>query len=194
MHEYNLILTLTGGLSAALFLGYLTQRIGLSPIVGYLIAGTLVGPNTPGFVADTSLAEQLAEVGVILLMFGVGLQFHLDELLAVRRVAIPGAVLQSGVATLLGAAAAHAVGWNWSAGLVFGMALAVASTVVLVRVLSDNNDLHTQAGHVAVGWLVVEDLFTVLALVLLPALFGERAGATSPWSALAVAGLKVGAL
>src|SRR5215475_13594597 len=121
MHSVDLILTLTGGLSAALVLGYITQRIGLSPIVGYLLAGTIVGPHTPGFVADRALAEQLAEIGVILLMFGVGLQFHVEELLAVRRVAVPGAIAQSGVATLLGMALARAFGWDWSAGLVFGM-------------------------------------------------------------------------
>src|SRR5581483_3349210 len=115
----------------------------------YLVAGILVGPYTPGFVADTAAAEQLAEVGVILLMFGVGLQFHIEELLAVKWIAIPGAVAQSAVATVLGA---HAVGWSWSAGIVFGIALAVASTVVLVRVLSDHNALHSPAGHIAVGW------------------------------------------
>ncbi|MCC6992747.1 MAG: cation:proton antiporter, partial [Acidobacteria bacterium] len=194
MHSYDLILTLAGGLSAALVLGYITQRLGLSPIVGYLLAGTLVGPHTPGFVADASLAEQLAEVGVILLMFGVGLQFHVEELLAVRRVAIPGAVAQSAVATALGAVLAHAFGWDWSAGLIFGMALAVASTVVLVRVLSDNNDLHTQAGHIAVGWLVVEDLFTVIALVLLPALFGPATSDTPLWATIGLTALKVTAL
>ncbi len=193
MHSYDLILTLTGGLGAALVLGYLTQRAGLSPIVGYLLAGTLVGPHTPGFVANPALAEQLAEIGVVLLMFGVGLQFHVEELLAVRRVAVPGAVAQSAVATVLGALLARALGWDWSAGLIFGMALAVASTVVLVRVLSDNNDLHTQAGHVAVGWLVVEDLFTVFALVLLPALFGPATG-SSPWFALGTTALKIIAL
>src|SRR5215831_16876428 len=112
MHSLDLILTLTGGFAAALVFGYLTQRVGLSPIVGYLLAGVAVGPNTPGFIADTNLAEQLAEVGVILLMFGVGLQFHVDELLAVRRVAIPGAVAQSAVATALGAVLAHAAGWS----------------------------------------------------------------------------------
>jgi K+:H+ antiporter len=194
MHGYSLILTLTGGLGAALVLGYLTQRLGLSPIVGYLLAGTLVGPHTPGFVADATLAGELAEVGVILLMFGVGLQFHIEELLAVRRVAIPGAVAQSIVATILGATLARSLGWDWSAALIFGMALAVASTVVLARVLSDNNDLHTQAGHIAVGWLVVEDLFTVVALVLLPALFGPAAGDTSIVAALGVTALKVTAL
>src|SRR5262245_13799910 len=124
MHEnLGLVLTLTGGLAAALALGYATQRMGLSPIVGYLLAGIVVGPNTPGFVADRHLAEQLAEVGVILLMFGVGLHFHVEELLAVRNVAVPGAVVQSVAATLLGAAAAYAFGWGWSAGLVYGMAL-----------------------------------------------------------------------
>jgi CPA2 family monovalent cation:H+ antiporter-2 len=194
MHAYDLILTLTGGLSAALVLGYLTHRLGLSPIVGYLLAGTLVGPHTPGFVADITLAEQLAEIGVILLMFGVGLQFHVEELLAVRRVAVPGAIAQSVVATLLGVLLARSVGWDWSAGLIFGMALAVASTVVLVRVLADNNDLHTPSGHVAVGWLVVEDLFTVLALVLLPALFDPAASDSPLWMALALTAVKVSAL
>ena len=197
MHAYDLILTLTGGLAAALVLGYVTQRLGLSPIVGYLLAGTLVGPHTPGFVADASLAEQLAEIGVILLMFGVGLQFHLEELLAVRGVAIPGAVAQSAVATALGTLLAIALGWSPSAGLIFGMALAVASTVVLIRVLADNNDLHTQAGHIAVGWLVVEDLLTVITLVLLPALFGTgTAGAadTPLPLAIGITALKVTAL
>jgi CPA2 family monovalent cation:H+ antiporter-2 len=194
MHDYDLILTLTGGLSAALILGYLTQRLGLSPIAGYLIAGTLVGPHTPGFVADAALAEQLAEIGVILLMFGVGLQFHVEELLAVRRVAIPGAVAQTAVATGLGALVARGAGWDWSAGIVFGLALGVASTVVLIRVLADHNDLHTRGGHIAVGWLVVEDLFTVLALVLLPALLGGRDGGTPVWQAVAITAVKVSAL
>jgi monovalent cation:H+ antiporter-2, CPA2 family len=194
MHEYTLILTLTGGLGAALILGYVTHRLGLSPIVGYLLAGILVGPHTPGFVADMPLAEELAEIGVILLMFGVGLQFHIEELLAVRRVAIPGAVAQSAVATVLGALLAHASGWSWSAGVIFGLALAVASTVVLVRILSDNNVLHTQAGHIAVGWLVVEDLFTVAALVVLPALLGTRESETPLWVDLALTGVKVTAL
>jgi CPA2 family monovalent cation:H+ antiporter-2 len=131
MHSFDLILTLTGGLAAALVFGYLTQRLGLSPIVGYLLAGVAVGPNTPGFVANTHLAEQLAEVGVILLMFGVGLQFHLEELLTVRRVAVPGAVAQSVVATVLGAMLVQMFGWSTPSGIVFGIALSVASTVVL---------------------------------------------------------------
>src|SRR3954471_9635133 len=129
MHtNIDLILTLTGGLAAALVLGYVTHRLGVSPIVGYLLAGGAVGPNTPGFVADRHLAEQLAEVGVILLMFGVGLQFHFKELLAVRRVAVPGAVVQTLAATLLGTLVGVSFGWSWSAGIVFGMAISVAST------------------------------------------------------------------
>lgn len=171
MHDLDLILTLTGGLAAALVCGYITQRIGLSPIVGYLLAGVVLSPHTPGIVADPRMAMQMAEIGVILLMFGVGLHFHLSDLLAVRRVAIPGAIVQSLVATALGMFVAMSFGWPWAAGLVFGLAISVASTVVLLRVLSDNNDLHTPAGHIAVGWLVVEDLFTVLVLVLLPVTF-----------------------
>ncbi len=190
MHDFNLVLTLTGGLVAAFIGGCITQRLRLSPIVGYLVAGILVGPYTPGFVADRGLAEQLAEIGVILLMFGVGLQFHVEELLAVRRVAIPGAVVQSLVATALGAGVAHMAGWDLAAGLVFGIALSVASTVVLVRVLSDYGQLHTPTGHIAVGWLVVEDLFTVLVLVLMSATVGQTESA-SPLIAVAVAILKV---
>ena len=175
MHGYDLIATIAGGFTAAMVFGYITQRIGLSPLVGYLFAGLLVGPHTPGFVADAGLAEQLAEIGVILLMFGVGLQFHFDELLAVKGVAVPGAIAQSAVATALGAIVAHGFGWSWPGAIVFGLALSVASTVVLVRVLSDNRDLHTPSGHIAVGWLVVEDLFTVIVLVVLPAVFGPKA-------------------
>ena len=177
MHELDLILTLAGGLTAALIFGYLTHRVGLSPIVGYLLAGTLVGPHTPGFVANAGIAEQLADLGVILLMFGVGLKFHVEELVAVRRVAIPGALIASGLAAALGFAIAHGTGWTPSASLIFGMALSVASTVVLVRVLTDNRALHTHAGHIAVGWLVVEDLLIVVALVLLPVFVGPATSA-----------------
>lgn len=191
MHNLDLILTLTTGLTIALVMGFITHRLGLSPIVGYLLAGIVVGPDTPGFVADQSIAEQLAEVGVILLMFGVGLEFHLKELLAVRKVAIPGAVVQCLVATALGAALTIAFGWEWHAGLIFGLAISVASTVVLLRVLSDNRDLHTPTGHIAVGWLVVEDLFTVLVLVLLPALFGGGEESGPLWLTLAIAVVKV---
>jgi monovalent cation:H+ antiporter-2, CPA2 family len=175
VHDIDLILLLAAGFGVALIFGYITHRLHLSPIVGYLLAGMLIGPQTPGFQADARMAEQLAEVGVILLMFGVGLHFDLKDLLAVRRVAVPGAVLQSAFATLLGALAATALGWSWAAGLVFGLCLSVASTVVLVRVLSDHNTLHTHAGHIAVGWLVVEDIFTIVVLVLLPAMFGPAA-------------------
>lgn len=191
----GLILTLTGGLGAALAFGYITHRLGLSAIAGYLLAGVAVGPNTPGFVADRHLAEQLAEVGVILLMFGVGLQFHFKELLAVRRVAVPGAIVQSLAATALGALVGHAFGWDWSAGVVYGMAMSVASTVVLVRVLMDFGVLHTPTGHIAVGWLVVEDLFTVVVLVLLPALFGGKADQAGGLPlALALTAVKIGVL
>jgi CPA2 family monovalent cation:H+ antiporter-2 len=193
MHNIDLILTLTGGLAAALMCGYVTQRLGLSPIVGYLLAGVVLSPHTPGFVANLEMANQMAEIGVILLMFGVGLHFHLSDLLAVRHVAIPGAIGQSLVATLLGMAVAMWFGWQWSAGLVFGLAISVASTVVLLRVLVDNNDLHTPAGHIAVGWLVVEDLFTVLVLVLLPVAFSAQAAGAAEMS-LALAGslVKIG--
>jgi len=195
MHHLDLILTLTGGLAAALVCGYLTHRLGLSPIVGYLLGGIVVGPYTPGFVANRALAEQMAEVGVILLMFGVGLQFHLKELLAVRRVALPGAIVQSALATVLGVVVARAFGWSWAAGIVFGLALSVASTVVLMRVLTDNSDLHTPTGHIAVGWLVVEDLFTVLVLVLLPTLVGgEKPGLSHVPLALGLGMLKVATL
>jgi CPA2 family monovalent cation:H+ antiporter-2 len=194
MHSLDLILTLVGGLGTALIFGYFTQRLRLSPIVGYLVGGIVIGPHTPGFVADAAIAEQLAEIGVILLMFGVGLQFHLEELLAVRRVAIPGAIAQSLAATVLGATVAHAFGWSWPAGIVFGLSLAVASTVVLIRVLSDNNALHTPTGHIAVGWLVVEDLFTVVVLVVLPVLARGSADASGLWVALGLTVVKVAGL
>ena len=193
MHELDLILTLTGGFIAALALGFLTHRLGLSPIVGYLLAGIVVSPNTPGFVADKGLADQLAEIGVILLMFGVGLQFHFKELLAVKRIAIPGAVVQSLVATVLGALVLRLFGWSWAAGIVFGLALSVASTVVLTRVLVDNHDLHTPTGHIAIGWLVMEDIFTVFVLVLLPAIFAPGTELSGAGIALAagVASVKI---
>jgi CPA2 family monovalent cation:H+ antiporter-2 len=195
MHHVDLIFTLTLALTAALALGYITQRLGLSPIVGYLMAGILLSPHTPGFVADQALAEQLAEIGVILLMFGVGLHFHLEELLSVRRIAIPGAVAQSVLATALGLVVAIVFGWTWQSGLVFGLAISVASTVVLIRVLSDNRDLHTPSGRIAVGWLIVEDIFTVMVLVVLPELFGDReAGPARVPLALGLATVKIGVL
>jgi K+:H+ antiporter len=130
MTDAAIVLTLAGSLGAALIFGYITQRLGLSPIVGYLIAGLAIGPNTPGLVADTHIAEQFAEVGVILLMFGVGLQFHLEELLAVRRIAIPGALAQGAVATVLGALTARGFGWSWTAAVVFGLALSIAGSCI----------------------------------------------------------------
>ena len=171
MHESAFIVTLTGSLAAALVLGFITQRLGLSPIVGYLLAGLLVGPYTPGFVADRALANEFAEIGVILLMFGVGLHVHLKDLLVVRNIAVTGALCQSAFATMCGALAGRTFGWPWNASLVFGLALSVASTVMLTRVLVDNQELHTQTGRIAIGWLVVEDIFTVIVLVLLPSLF-----------------------
>jgi CPA2 family monovalent cation:H+ antiporter-2 len=194
MHGADLILMLAAGLGAALILGYLTQRLGLSPIVGYLIAGVLVGPHTPGFAANAAMAEQLADVGVILIMFGVGLQFHLEELLAVRRIAIPGAVIGMVAATALGTAVGRVFGWPWAAAVVFGLTLSVTSTVVLVRVLSDARKLHTPIGHIALGWLVMEDELTVVTLVLLPTFVTGRLTVGSVAIDLGIAVLKVGAL
>jgi CPA2 family monovalent cation:H+ antiporter-2 len=179
MHDLGLIVTLATALLAALVLGYATLRLGVSPILGYLLAGIAVGPHTPGFVADARLASQLAEIGVVLLMFGVGLHFHPKDLLAVKGVAIPGALGQSLVATGLGAALALAFGWTLGAGLVLGVAVSVASTVVLIRGLSESGRLDEPAGHVAVGWLVAEDVFTIVVLVLLPAFAGGTGGGSA---------------
>ncbi len=192
MHNIELIVTLTGVAGSGIVAGYVTQRLGLSPIVGYLLAGVAVGDNTPFFVADHELASQLAEVGVVLLMFGVGLHFHFKELLAVRKIAVPGAIGQIVAATALGAVAARLFGSSWETGVVFGLAISVASTVVLTRVLADNHDLHTPVGHIAVGWLVVEDLFTVVVLVVMPVLFGGRPAAAGQLAlALAAAAFKI---
>jgi CPA2 family monovalent cation:H+ antiporter-2 len=178
-HDLPLITTIAVSFTAAWILGILTQKIGLSPIVGYLLAGVVVGPHTPGFVGDLKLAQQLAELGVILLMFGVGLHFHLKDLLAVKGVAIPGAIGQSLVATLLAVLVAISFGERPISGLVIGMAMSVASTVVLIRVLTDNRLLDSTAGHVAVGWLIVEDVFTVILLVIIPVLGASSSGAAT---------------
>lgn len=178
MHAYHLLEILAIGFGLALVFGYIARRIGLSPIVGYLAAGFLIGPNMPGFVADRELTNNLAEVGIILLMFGVGLHFHMEDLLKVKGVAIPGAILQSLSATLCGIAAAMALGYSFVEGLFLGLGLSVASTVVLLRVLTDSGKLQTIHGTVAVGWLVVEDIFTVLMLVLLPAVGPALASGT----------------
>lgn len=167
-HDISLISILCVGFVLAFVLGLAAQRLRMSPIVGYLLAGIIAGPFTPGFVADQELAPQIAELGVILLMFGVGLHFSLRELMSVRAIALPGAVVQIGVATAMGWGLARLLGWSHAAGLVFGLALSVASTVVLLRALEERRLLDTGRGHIAVGWLIVEDLAMVLTLVLLP--------------------------
>jgi K+:H+ antiporter len=190
MHDLSVIVTLAGALAVALVFGAITQRLGLSTLVGYMLAGVVVGPYTPGFVADARLASQMAEIGVILLMFGVGMHFHPQELLRVWRIAVPGAIAQSAVAGVAGWWLARGFGWSHAAGVVFGMALAVASTVVLMRMLLERDRVSTHEGHVAVGWLIVEDLFTVGALVLLPALAaGETVSFASLGGALGKAAL-----
>jgi CPA2 family monovalent cation:H+ antiporter-2 len=174
-HDVSLISTVAIGLSFAFVGGLLAVRVGLPPLVGYLLAGIVVGPFTPGFVADQKLAPQIAEIGVVLLMFGVGMHFSVGDLWAVRRIAIPGAIGQIAVATALGAGVSRFWGWELDDGLMFGLALSVASTVVLLRALEDRGLVNSADGRIAIGWLVVEDLVMVLALVLLPALAGSLA-------------------
>lgn len=169
-HSLPLISTLVGSLAMAYVFGMLAYRLKVSPMVGYLLAGVLVGPFTPGYVADGHIAPELAEIGVILLMFGVGLHFSIKDLLAVKMIAVPGAIVQILIATLLGAGLALLFGWNWLAALIFGLSLSVASTVVLLRALETSNRTDSHEGKIAVGWLIVEDLVMVLALVLLPLL------------------------
>ena len=176
MHHTSLIATIVAGLGLAFVFGAIANRLKLPVLVGYLLAGVLVGPFTPGYVADQQLAPQLAEIGVILLMFGVGLHFSLKDLLSVRTIAIPGAIVQIGAATVMGLGLALALGWTIGAGVVFGLALSVASTVVLLRALQERRLIETGRGKIAVGWLIVEDLAMVLALVLLPALSGVLGG------------------
>ena len=171
-YDMPLVTTIAGAFFCAWVLGSLAQRLGISPIVGYLLAGVVVGPHTPGFVADAALAAQLAEIGVVLLMFGVGLQFHLKDLLAMKGVAVPGAVIHTVFATLVGVAAALAFGWTPGAALVLGLALSIASTVVLVRALEESQLLQSVPGQIAVGWLIVEDVLAVIALVMIPLLAG----------------------
>lgn len=176
MHHTPLLTTLAVGFVLAFVLGALANRLRISPLVGYLLAGVLAGPFTPGYVADQALSVEIAELGVILLMFGVGLHFSLKDLLSVKAIAIPGAVVQIGVATLLGLGLAWMMGWNFGGGLVFGLALSVASTVVLLRALEQRQLIDTKRGRIAIGWLIVEDLAMVLTLVLLPALAGSLGG------------------
>ncbi|KWA43164.1 sodium:proton antiporter [Burkholderia multivorans] len=201
-HDVSLIALLAAGFGLAMIFGYLASLLKMPPLVGYLLAGIVIGPGTPGFVGDLSLAQQLAEVGVMLLMFGVGLHFSLGDLLAVRKIALPGAIVQITVATLLGGGLALAWGWSIGAALVFGLALSVASTVVLLRALEGRGLVETVNGRIAVGWLVVEDLVMVLVLVLLPPVAGllggsppggEHAPGGGVWSTLGVTMLKVAA-
>ena len=202
-HDVSLISTIAVAFGLALILGFAAARLRMPPLVGYLVAGVLIGPGTPGFVADMQMASQLAEIGVMLLMFGVGLHFSVADLLAVRRIAIPGALVQIAVAVAMGAGLAH--GWGWAPGgaLVFGLCLSVASTVVLLKALESRGLLETANGRIAIGWLVVEDLVMVLVLVLLPvfaSLLQASSGAasatttaTSLWSTVAWTLAKVGA-
>lgn len=197
-HSVSLINTVAAGLGLALILGFLAARLRLPALVGYLIAGVIIGPFTPGFVADAGIAAQLAEIGVMLLMFGVGLHFSLDDLLAVRKIALPGALVQMAVATLLGGALATWWGWSLGGALVFGLALSVASTVVLLRALESLGLLDSFTGRIAVGWLVVEDLAMVLVLVLLPPLGAVLGSGAAPadaaplWQTLGLTLLQVG--
>jgi CPA2 family monovalent cation:H+ antiporter-2 len=190
-HETALLATIAAGLGLALILGYLATRLRLPPLVGYLAAGIVVGPFTPGYVADTGLASQLAEVGVILLMFGVGLHFSVDDLLAVRRVALPGALVRIAVITAIGAAASRLWGWPLGQSLVFGLSLSVASTVVVLRTFEERDILTSTEGRLAVGWLIVEDVAMVLVLVLLPALAGLLGGASAAGGASVVQSLVI---
>lgn len=179
-HSASLITTIAVGFSVALVLGFIAERIKVPALVGYLVAGVLIGPATPGFVADVQIAKQLSEIGIMLLMFGVGLHFSPEDLLAVRRIAVPGAVVQMGAVTLLGMTLSWWWGWSWGGMLIFGVALACASTVVLLKSLEARDLLDTMNGRIAVGWLVVQDLVTVMVLVLVPPLAGVLGGSVAP--------------
>jgi CPA2 family monovalent cation:H+ antiporter-2 len=196
-HNVSLITTLAAGLGLALVLGFIAVRLRLPALVGYLAAGIAIGPASPGFVADVDIAAQLAEIGVMLLMFGIGLQFSLDDLMAVRRIAVPGALVQMTVATALGAGLATSWGWDRGAALVFGLCLSVASTVVMLKALESQGRIESLNGRIAVGWLLVEDLAMVLVLVLLPVLAPMLKGAEdttgSLWPALGRTLLEVAA-
>src|SRR5919112_3498211 len=192
-HHTPLISMIVVGLVLAFVFGALAHRLRISPLVGYLLAGVLVGPYTPGYVADQSLANQLAEIGVILLMFGVGLHFSLKDLLSVKAIAIPGAAVQIASATLLGMGLAWWMGWSLGGGIVFGLALSVASTVVLLRALQERRLVETERGHIAVGWLIVEDLAMVLTLVLLPAFANATSSASADLESIVISlGLTLG--
>ncbi len=192
MHDLSVLMTFSGGLAGALIFGYIAHRLKVSPIVGYLLAGIVLGPFTPGYVADHSVAERFAEIGVILLLFAIGLRFHLQEMLAVWRVAVPGALIQSTISTLGLALLLRLFGWDWISGIILGMSISVASTVVMARVLNEWHDLHSQIGYIAIGWTVVEDILTVMMLLLLPIVFGSpESGQHSIGSVLGLAALKI---
>ncbi len=196
-HNVTLISTIAAGFGLALIFGFIAERFKLSALVGYLVAGMVIGPATPGFVADAHIASQLSEIGVMLLMFGVGLHFSVDDLMSVKRIAIPGAIVQMSIATLLGMYVANAWGWTFGEGLVFGLALSCASTVVLLRALESRNLMQSINAKITIGWLVVEDLLTVLVLVLLPPLASLLSGTavdggtTSIWQTLGLTLLQV---
>lgn len=175
-HNISLITTIASAFGLALIFGFIAERIKLPALVGYLMAGIMIGPATPGFVADIGIASQLSEIGVMLLMFGVGLHFSVNDLLAVKRIAVPGAVVQMTLATVLGAALAYSWGWTFGEGLIFGLSLSCASTVVLLKALEARGILDSMNGKIAIGWLVVEDLATVMVLVLMPPLAGVLGG------------------
>lgn len=183
-HNTPLISTVVVGLVLAFVLGAIAQRIRISPLVGYLLAGVVMGPFTPGYVADQNIANELAEIGIILLMFGVGLHFSLKDLLSVRAIAVPGAVVQITAATVMGLGLGWTLGWSVGKGIMFGLALSTASTVVLLRALQERRLIETERGRIAVGWLIVEDIAMVLTLVLLPALAGLLNGEAADGMAL----------
>jgi len=182
-HNIELITTIAAGFGLALIFGFIAERLKTPALVGYLLAGIAIGPATPGFVADIGIASQLSEIGIMLLMFGVGLHFSLNDLLAVKRIALPGAIVQMAVATILGMALADSWGWSLGAGLVLGLSLSCASTVVLLKALESRGLLETMNGQIAVGWLIVEDLVTVLILVLLPSFATMLGGSNGTGSA-----------
>lgn len=185
-YKFGLIVTLTIGFTLAILLGYFSHRAKLSPILGYLLAGYAIGPFSPGFVANLEIAEQLAEIGVVLMMFGVGLHFRWEDLISVRNIAIPGAIGQTLVSALVGAGLVYSMGWTIHSGIILGLAIGVASTMVLVRVLTDNHLLKTREGHIAIGWLIVEDILTVFVLLLIPTLAAFSHG--GELSAFSIAG------
>ncbi len=196
-HNLSLITTIAAAFALSLIFGLIAEKLKLPALIGYLFAGILIGPATPGFVADVEIASQLSEIGVMLLMFGVGLHFSVQDLMSVKRIALPGAIAQMTLATLLGMLVAHYWGWNMGHGLVFGLSLSCASTVVLLKALESRRILESMNGKIAVGWLVVEDMVTVLVLVLMPAMAGvlggqgEAASASAIWETVGMTMLEV---